>query len=134
MQPAPFIHDPLSEISGNERRALTNGHGKPQDRQAKRVGTPDSLDDILGSEAGSDLEDDFVVDDDGAGYSAGINGYGKRVGSNLEDIDGVDTKRRATFSARAAIIHPSFQPGSTPWRGDRKYLCKLFQDGLLLVS
>ncbi|KAM3084273.1 DNA polymerase alpha accessory factor Mcl1 [Clarireedia jacksonii] len=116
-QPAPFIHDPLLQISNNARRPGANGSKDIPVRGVRR-GTPDSLDDILGSDIMGD-EDDFVVDDDGAGYALGLNGNGKRPG---EDVDpyAVSKRRAQTWEPQ---YHESFQPGSTPWRGDRKYLC-----------
>ncbi|KAL9627243.1 MAG: hypothetical protein Q9204_006709, partial [Flavoplaca sp. TL-2023a] len=77
LQPAPFIHDPLSKTSGNARKTLINGLKRPSNASARREGTPDSLDDILGPESAGE-EDDFVEDDDGAGYLDEGNGYGKR--------------------------------------------------------
>lgn len=123
LQPAPFIRDPLAETSGNSRKPLTNGVKHSADPRAKRRGTPDSLDDILGPDLGGD-EDDFVSDDDGAGYLGEVNGYGKRSNGHLDAIDGFDHKRRATHQPFQPTIHHSFQPGSTPWRGNRKYLCE----------
>jgi chromosome transmission fidelity protein 4 len=119
LQPAPFIHDPLSEISANARRPITNGLKDIPSRGARR-GTPDSLDDILGSDIMGD-EDDFVVDDDGAGYALGLNGNGKRPHGAVDPYAGSLNKRRN--QAWEPQIHDSFQPGSTPWRGNRKYLC-----------
>jgi chromosome transmission fidelity protein 4 len=117
-QPAPFIHDPLSEISANARRSTVNGHKDVPHRGVRR-GTPDSLDGILGSEIMGD-EDDFVVDDDGAGYAL-VNANGKRPTGNVDPFDGPLSKRRTqTWEPQ---YHESFQPGSTPWRGNRKYLC-----------
>ena len=119
LQPAPFIHDPLSEISANARRPITNGLKDIPNHGARR-GTPDSLDDILGSDILGD-EDDFVVDDDGAGYALGLNGNGKRPKGVADPYAGPISKRRTqTWEPQ---IHDSFQPGSTPWRGNRKYLC-----------
>jgi chromosome transmission fidelity protein 4 len=119
LQPAPFIHDPLSEISANARRPITNGQKDIPNRGVRR-GTPDSLDDILGSDIMGE-EDDFVVDDDGAGYALGLNGNGKRPNGEIDPLDGPVSKRRAqTWEPQ---YHDSFQPGSTPWRGNRKYLC-----------
>ncbi|KAH8786691.1 WD40-repeat-containing domain protein [Hyaloscypha finlandica] len=119
LQPAPFIHDPLSEISANARRPITNGLKDIPNHGARR-GTPDSLDDILGSDILGD-EDDFVVDDDGAGYALGLNGNGKRPNGVADSYAGPLSKRRTqTWEPQ---IHDSFQPGSTPWRGNRKYLC-----------
>jgi chromosome transmission fidelity protein 4 len=119
LQPAPFIHDPLSEISANARRPITNGQKDIPNRGVRR-GTPDSLDDILGSDIMGE-EDDFVVDDDGAGYALGLNGNGKRPNGDIDPFGGPVSKRRAqTWEPQ---YHDSFQPGSTPWRGNRKYLC-----------
>ena len=123
LQPAPFIRDPLVETSGNIRKPLTNRIKVNGDARSKRRGTPDSLDDILGPEIGD--EDDFVSDDDGAGYADGINGYGKRSNGHLDEINGFDSKRRATYQSWQPSLHQPFQPGSTPWRGNRKYLCEL---------
>lgn len=112
-QPAPFIHDPLSEISANVRRPEANGF-KPMVSRPRRdsAGSYDSLMDGPLPE-----DEDFVVDDDGAGYV--INNNGKR----LHDGDSVFGE---PFSKRRNVeiqYHEAFQPGSTPWRGNRKYLC-----------
>ena len=122
IQPAPFIRDPLAEIPGNARKPLSNGVKDSADVRARRRGTPDSLDEILGPTLGDD-EDDFVSDDDGAGYLDEVNGSRKRSNGHLDAIDGFDGKRRATYQSFQPTIHHSFQPGSTPWQGNRKYLC-----------
>jgi chromosome transmission fidelity protein 4 len=116
LQPAPFIHE-------------TNGWKPPattivdRSRHAQgRRGTPDSLDDILGSDIMQD-EDDFIIDDDGAGYVEEVNGYGKRGNGHLVGLDGPDYKRRATHDLWRPRLHLPMQPGSTPWRGNRRYLC-----------
>ncbi|KAL8751084.1 MAG: hypothetical protein Q9184_006184 [Pyrenodesmia sp. 2 TL-2023] len=122
LQPAPFIHDPLAEAQVNARKTLTNGLKHHTDDRTRRKGTPDSLDDILGPQSGGE-EDDFIEDDDGAGYLDQINGYGKRSNGHLGALDGPTTKRRATYEVFQPQTHRSFQPGSTPWRGNRRYLC-----------
>ena len=117
-QPSPFIHDPLTEPTGYGRRALNYGQFEravPNGRQH----TPDSIDEML--DAGD--EDDLIEDDDGAGYVEGMNGYGKRTNGHLDDVNGHDSKRRSKYQTWQPRIHSSFQPGSTPWRGNRKYLC-----------
>lgn len=118
-QPAPFIHDPLAEVSANIRRPTTSGH-KDVPHRAIRRGSPDSLDDLLGPDVMGD-EDDFVVDDDGAGYALGLNGNGKRPNGDIDPFASPRAKRHA--QAWEPQIHESFQPGATPWRGNRKYLC-----------
>ena len=123
LQPAPFLHDPLSEISGNARKTLTNGEKVTLAASRRRHGTPDSLDDILPPDVDMD-DDNFVSDDDGAGYQEhGPNGVNKRMGDHLDDYGGYRSKRRAPEATWEPRLHESFQPGSTPWRGDRKYLC-----------
>lgn len=110
---APLLNDPLKEVSGNARKALTNGTKPHEDpRRPKRARDP--LDDILGPDSDAD---DFVEDDDGAGYT--LNGNGKRTNEHLDEFDD-DAKRRAVWDPN---IHAAFQPGSTPWRGNRRYLC-----------
>jgi len=69
-------------------------------------------------------EDDFIIDDDGAGYVEEVNGHGKRSNGHLDEFDGPDYKRRATHDLWRPRLHLPFQPGSTPWRGNRRYLCQ----------
>ena len=114
LQPSPFIRNPLAETNGNARKTLVNGDIDRPDARKRRRGTPDTLDSILGP---ADDEDDFVSDDDGAGYTNGL----KRSNEHLDAIDGYETKRRV--SSWQPRFHQAFQPGSTPWRGNRKYLC-----------
>lgn len=121
LQPAPFIHDPLSEVSGNARRPLVNGVKDNVPVGRGRRGSPDFLDDILGPDAMSD--GGFIEDDDGAGYAEQVKGFGKRTNAHLGDIEGPNGKRHAGYSSWQPSVHPPFQPGSTPWRGNRKYLC-----------
>ncbi|RYP29242.1 hypothetical protein DL767_006841 [Monosporascus sp. MG133] len=112
-QPAPFIHDPLTEISANVRRPETNVL-KPIASRPRR----DSLDSYDSLMDGPLAEDnDFVIDDDGAGYV--INGNGKRVHGDADIVGDHPNKRRNIEPE----YHQPFQPGSTPWRGNRKYLC-----------
>ncbi|KAL4796160.1 WD40-repeat-containing domain protein [Aspergillus venezuelensis] len=117
LQAAPIFPGALTEMSDNARKPLTN---RPKEMpQRPRMGSPDSLDDILGYD--EDMAD-FVDDDDGAGYAEGINGHGKRTNGHLGDIDGHMDKRTFTSFAKPKV-HPPLQPGSTPWRGNRRYLC-----------
>lgn len=108
---APFFHDPLKESAAavNGRKPLVRGQGQ------QRAGTPDSLDELLGPEE----EYDWIEDDDGAGY---INENGKRPNGPLGGALGSLTKRNKQ-DAWQPQVHEPFQPGATPWRGNRKYLC-----------
>jgi chromosome transmission fidelity protein 4 len=125
LQPAPFVRDPLAESSGNVWKSLTNGINKAAavDLRQQRRGTPDSLDDILGSDPDGE-EDGFVVDDDGAGYALGVNKNGKRTNGYLDELNIYDTKRKAIYGTWRPRLHEPFQPGSTPWSGNRRYLCR----------
>ncbi|KAL9123950.1 MAG: hypothetical protein Q9217_006674 [Psora testacea] len=118
LQPAPFIRDPLAETKGNAQKPSKYGQKAIIENRARRRGTPDTLDSILGPD---EEDDNFVSDDDGAGYANRINGYGKRGNDHLDTIDDSDHKRRT--SSWQPRLHHSFQPGSTPWRGKRRYLC-----------
>ncbi|KAM7209448.1 Minichromosome loss protein 1 [Naviculisporaceae sp. PSN 640] len=105
-QPAPFIHDPLIA-----KPSESNGHKALATRP--RRDSLEDLEDLLDEGYGDD--DDFVVDDDGAGYT--LNAGKKRP---AEDELLYPSKRGNFFKPQH---HESFQPGSTPWRGNRKYLC-----------
>jgi chromosome transmission fidelity protein 4 len=119
MQPAPFIHDPLSEISANVRRPETNGlNGFKPAAPRPRRDSLDSFDSLMDGPLDAPLpeDEDFVDDDDGAGYV--VNGNGKRA-IGAVDAFGDRPQKRQTLEAQ---YHEAFQPGSTPWRGNRKYL------------
>lgn len=122
-QPAPFFHDPSEGRAGNAQPKPVNGATKetlPQ-RPAPRAGTPDSIDDILG-DLDDEGADDFVVDDDGAGYAIPtINANGKRTNGHLDLAD--PYSKRKAYGSFSPETHEAFQPGSTPWRGNRRYLC-----------
>ncbi|TKA61016.1 hypothetical protein B0A49_09649 [Cryomyces minteri] len=122
LQPAPFIHDPLAETSENARRPPRNGVKNGISNRHVRRGTPDSLDEIMGADGESELGD-FIEDDDGAGYAEQVNGHGKRPNGHLDALDIPSGKRRAAYGTWQPQFHPPFQAGSTPWRGNRKYLC-----------
>lgn len=118
LQAAPVFPGALTEISENVSRPLAN---RPKDAAASRARgrSPDSLDDILGSD---DNMEDFVDDDDGAGYAEGI--LGKRTNEHLDHLEGHADKRVFSGDWRPKVHRP-LQPGSTPWRGNRRYLCTL---------
>ena len=119
LQPAPFIHDPLQEISGNAQRV--DGGRKKRDpisapRRISRASTPDALDDL----------DGFIEDDENGGgdHDGELNGYGKRSNGHFDEHD--YPSKRSRIVAFEPQAHDPFQPGGTPWMGDRKYLaCNL---------
>ncbi|PHH62750.1 hypothetical protein CDD81_6738 [Ophiocordyceps australis] len=110
-QPAPFIHDPRGEkVTAN---GFTNLHDAPN--RARRASV-ESLDSLLDGSDGYADEDDFVVDDDGAGYT-----HRKRGRADDDSLQGEHIKKRTRLLQQRH--HEAFQPGATPWRGNRKYLC-----------
>ncbi|KAF5024046.1 hypothetical protein F66182_3894 [Fusarium sp. NRRL 66182] len=115
-QPAPFIHDPLAENSANRRPPPANGQNQQGLPTRPRRDSLGSLDSFLDGPDGYG-DDDFVEDDDGAGYTAGL---GQKRGRDDDDGLGLANKRRHLLEPQ---YHEAFQPGATPWRGNRKYLC-----------
>lgn len=117
VQPAPFIHEPESELSGYRRQPAA-GVRREQDVPGRaRRESFGSLGSLLGDDDEDEDEDGFVVDDDGAGYAVGVGSKRGRDG----DGDGDHPRKRVNLSRPRH--HEAFQPGSTPWRGNRKYLC-----------
>jgi chromosome transmission fidelity protein 4 len=145
---APFFHDPSGGRAGvaPAQQKLANGNTTvlPERRPRQRDGSPDSLDDLLGpdfrddeaAEDGDEEMNDFVIDDDGAGYAApAINGHNKRPPPHTTSGAEPAFKRRATSSALfRPQIHEPFQPGATPWRGNRRLLCCSFTGYVETVS
>ena len=111
---APFYHDPQDEntVALNGRKPYLNGYDR-------RAGTPDSWDEMIRPDLDVGVDDlEWIDDDDGAGYT---NGNGKRTNGHLGQPNSHMHKRRQpVWQPR---IHEPFQPGATPWRGNRKYLC-----------
>ncbi|KAJ5272829.1 hypothetical protein N7478_007954 [Penicillium angulare] len=107
LQAAPIYPGPLGEISNNVQRTLTD-RSRDAIKRTARAGSLDSLDDILGQD--EDMED-FVEDDDGAGYFEGTNQHGKRPNGHLDDLDGPASKR-VNSGAVQPKAHPPIQPGS----------------------
>ncbi|KAL5594047.1 hypothetical protein BROUX41_001099 [Berkeleyomyces rouxiae] len=74
--------------------------------------------------------DDFVVDDDGAGYTTGRKRRADDDGP-LGPGEYPASKRRMLMEPQ---FHEAFQPGATPWRGNRKYLCLNFLGAVWTVD
>jgi chromosome transmission fidelity protein 4 len=111
---------------GGVKRAPTSNHRPDQSNDSStlsrspsilsRGGDPFGDDDLL------DEDDDFVIDDDGAGYVP--LAARKR---NAEWDDEYPSKRgRGELAGGGSMFrvktHDPFQSGSTPWRGNRRYL------------
>lgn len=68
-----------------------------------------------------DEDDDFVVDDDGAGY---VPAHNRKRNAEWDDDSFSRNKRgRNGYTGGFRVKpHEPFQSGSTPWRGNRRYL------------
>lgn len=73
--------------------------------------------------------DDWIIDDDGAGYSNTKKSNSERIHDNIYDTNSISAhKRHKTshdrFSSVKNVVQLAepFSPGSTPWRGNRRYL------------
>ena len=118
LQPAPLNSDPLTDISGNAQKQMANGTKSGMDGYGHDAEN-DYIDALLDDAMSQDGED-FIEDDDGAGYAEATNRNGKRVAKSIE---GPHAKRQASHPVWQPRIHEPFQPGSTPWKGNRRYLC-----------
>ncbi|KAF3941249.1 hypothetical protein ABW19_dt0208791 [Dactylella cylindrospora] len=111
LQPAPGFLPAGADFVRLEKRAEAKEVAPQKQRRQ-------SVDDILDG-LGDDEEDDWLVDDDGAGYGEkNENGKRKAGGVGL----GMPSLKRQAYGTWQPDIHEPMQPGSTPWRGDRKYL------------
>lgn len=119
LQPAPFNNDSAAGASeGAQRGPQTNGsneNGLGVRKSREDFDIDDILDDAISEEGAA-----FIEDDDGAGYAERLNGFGKRPANGAR---APAPKRHAPQAVWQPQIHPSFQPGSTPWKGNRRYLC-----------
>ena len=68
---------------------------------------------------GDDEDDDFVIDDDGAGYVPLQN---RKRGGDWDDVPYSKRGRGDIGPMFRVKTHEPFQSGSTPWRGNRRYL------------
>ncbi|KAK5105742.1 hypothetical protein LTR62_002191 [Meristemomyces frigidus] len=117
LHPAPMNNEPLSKISGNARKQADDRQ-KPDG--VHRSVEDQYLDDLLGPDAMSEDDAGFIEDDDGAGYAEVPNGFGKRAAGA---VNGLPVKRHQPYPSWRPQVQEAFQPGSTPWRGNRRYLC-----------
>ena len=118
LHPAPMNGEPLNDISGNARKIPVNGGKRGQGGNGHDADN-DILDALIDDALSQDGAD-FIEDDDGAGYAEQPNHHGKRVANSIE---GPRPKRAAPGAVWKPQIHSAFQPGSTPWKGNRRYLC-----------
>lgn len=103
-QPSPLINPPTTRT---EIRRTTRSSRSP---------SPNPLDSYLG--ALSD-DDDFLIDDDNAGYAE----PSRKRPAPVDATTGASDPKRRAFGLWSPEIHEPFQPASTPWRNKRRYLC-----------
>ncbi|KAF3902020.1 hypothetical protein AA313_de0204458 [Arthrobotrys entomopaga] len=110
LQPAPGFLPAGADFVRIERRTEAKDNRGKNERRS-------SVDDILG--ALDDVEDNWLDDDDGAGY-----GEKNKNGKRSADTGGLGmpSLKRHAYGSWEPDIHEPMQPGSTPWRGDRRYL------------
>ncbi|RPA89788.1 hypothetical protein L873DRAFT_1795890 [Choiromyces venosus 120613-1] len=128
--PTPFQVIVPSVATHNLCSTLLNDSGPSTVLENRRKPLPsqqwaasiDSSDDILGGGMDDGIQD-FIMDDDGAGYVE-PNRNGKRSSEHLDAITTHGSKRPAySMTMWYPEIHEPFQPGSTSWKGKRGYLC-----------
>jgi len=78
-----------------------------------------------------DEDDDFIVDDDGAGYVAPHN---RKRNGEWDDNPFSKRGRNDYTSSFRVKPHPPFQSGSTPWKGNRRYLSISPQAHFILLT
>jgi chromosome transmission fidelity protein 4 len=125
------ITDGLSAVEASKKRDELFGEEENE--------VDDELNDLgpfMDMQADEDMEDNFVVDDDGAGYKEDIQseqGYSKyqerskkegyeRLDRLLEGMDDRDEDLESVAKIEEQALQNSFQPGSIPAKGNRHYL------------
>ncbi|GAO46321.1 WD40 repeat-like protein [Saitoella complicata NRRL Y-17804] len=112
--PAPLLHDdtPAPVRANGNANPLFHAEAEEDDDDE-----PMGDDNDLAAAA----NDDWIVDDDGAGYIPDLKEREARKRGPAQD-DRVAKRRAIDKSVEFSGIHEPFQPGSTPWRGKRRYL------------
>ena len=78
-----------------------------------------------------DEDDDFVIDDDGAGY---VPSHARKRNVDWGDDEYPSKRGRGELASVFRVkMHEPFQSGSTPWRGNRRYLSKYSIHGILVI-
>ena len=113
----------LPPSHGPVKKAPTSNHRPEHINDSSSLSRSPSILSRGGDLFGDDLEDeddDFVIDDDGAGYVP--SHARKRNAESGGDEYPSKRGRGEVGSLLRAKIHDPFQSGSTPWRGNRRYL------------
>lgn len=115
----PIVPSPLLQV----RAAPKPTNGRVQARINEQ--DADSESGFVDDEALlDDLEDagaEWIDDDDGAGYIPNLDHRNKRPNDDTNG-DTHPSKRIKAYNTFEPQIHEPVQPGSTPWRGQRRYL------------
>lgn len=112
---APLEQEQTKQQQPQRRPEQRSNGFKPLVNGRPRAQSFSSLDDYLADADGDG--NDWIDDDDGAGY---VNENGKRTNGHALSLD---SSKRLRYHSSEAQIHDAFQPNSTPWRGNKKYLC-----------
>lgn len=108
---------------GSVKRAPTNNHRHEQSNDSSTLSRSPSIlsrGEPFGDDDLFDEDDDFVIDDDGAGY---VPLAARKRPADYDDE--YPSKRRYEMGGGSFFrvkTHDPFQSGSTPWRGNRRYL------------
>ena len=106
---------------GTLKKAPTKNHIHTNSSETSLSRSPSILSRTHNDYFEDEEDDDFVVDDDGAGYVPAHNR--KRNAEWDDDLFSRNKRGRNEYSSGFRVKpHEPFQSGSTPWRGNRRYL------------
>ncbi|QPG74183.1 hypothetical protein FOA43_001507 [Brettanomyces nanus] len=117
-----LVSDEATEQEGDEEEEGTNEHldiDGEKEADSNTGGSPGA--DSLGSEGLFGGEDDFIIDDDGAGYTEN----GKRSADDIHNGSGGMHKHKKVrfdnqYQGLSRLL--PYSPGGTPWETSRRYL------------
>jgi chromosome transmission fidelity protein 4 len=112
------IPSPYPTSHGSLKRApTTHNHTTSPDTPLSR--SPSILSRTNQDPFADEEDDDFIIDDDGAGY---VPAHTRKRNGDWDDAPFSKRNRHDTFRIKP---HEPFQSASTPWRGNRRYLSNL---------
>ena len=116
----PIHRSPLKQTEkAPKQNAPVNG--RKSATHSRTIGDSGIEDEALSD----DLEDagaEWIDDDDGAGYIPNLDHRLKRASGYDTDDGEPAVKRAKTHGTFQPQLHDTIQPGSTPWRSQRRYL------------
>jgi chromosome transmission fidelity protein 4 len=103
---------------GSVKRAPLNNHVHTTSTETSLSRSPSILSRTHEQDEMFDEDDDFIVDDDGAGY---VPAHNRKRNGDWGD-EPYSKRGRSEYSSFRVKPHAPFQSGSTPWKGNRRYL------------